>query len=85
VLFAVFFYSISGDERGKVTYKPRPAPKDIPTIGCKFIFGDSANAFHIGEAIYCGRPVARPGESSCETHRKIVFTPDRASRGEATN
>jgi hypothetical protein len=27
------------------------------------------------EAIYCGKPVARPGESWCAEHRAIVFTP----------
>jgi hypothetical protein len=44
-------------------------------MGCKYIAGDPANAFHVGEAIYCGKPVTRPGESWCEAHRSIVYTP----------
>jgi len=42
---------------------------------CKFIAGDPAEMVHVGEAIYCGKPVARLGESWCAEHRAIVFTP----------
>lgn len=52
--------------------------KDIPMAStCRFIAGDPADAFHLGEQIYCGRPVARADEAWCAEHRAIVYEPIR--------
>lgn len=42
---------------------------------CRFIAGDPRDALELGEAIYCGRPVAHPGLSWCAEHEAVVFLP----------
>jgi hypothetical protein len=49
-------------------------------LTCRFIAGDPSQALHLGEAIYCGKPVERPGEPWCEQHRKICGQPTRHGR-----
>jgi hypothetical protein len=49
-------------------------------LTCRFIAGDPCHALRLGEAIYCGEPVARPGRPFCEQHGKIVYAPKRSGR-----
>jgi hypothetical protein len=42
---------------------------------CRFIAGDPADAFDLGEGIYCGKPVTTPGEAWCPQHRAVVYAP----------
>ncbi|HEV2545946.1 MAG TPA: hypothetical protein VGU20_01280 [Stellaceae bacterium] len=38
------------------------------------VTGDPRAIHEQGDAIYCGKPVAREGEASCAEHCAIVFT-----------
>jgi hypothetical protein len=49
-------------------------------LTCRFIAGDPSHALQLGDALYCGQPVARPGDSYCEEHRKICCRPTRHDR-----
>jgi hypothetical protein len=59
----------------RLTAEPWGAHTATPMaeLTCRFIAGDPSQALRLGDAIYCGQPVARPGSSYCERHRKIVY------------
>jgi hypothetical protein len=59
----------------RLTAEPWGAHTATPMaeLTCRFIAGDPSQALRLGGAIYCGQPVARPGSSYCERHRKIVY------------
>jgi hypothetical protein len=42
--------------------------------GCRFIAGDPQDALEKGEAIYCGKLVAREGSAWCDEHERVVYT-----------
>jgi len=52
-------------------------PPDRASRRCRFITGDPKDHHALGEAIYCGSPVERPGESWCAEHRKICYMRSR--------
>jgi hypothetical protein len=47
------------------------APRD----GCRFSAGDPHDVIELGEAIFCGQPVAHAGSSWCREHEAMVFLP----------
>jgi hypothetical protein len=40
---------------------------------CRFIAGDPRGIHELGEAIFCGKPVARDGEAWCAEHRALCY------------
>jgi hypothetical protein len=56
---------------------PSMPPPDRASRGCRFITGDPKDFHALGEAIYCGSPVERVGESWCAEHRKICYMRSR--------
>jgi hypothetical protein len=40
---------------------------------CRFIAGDPGEIHEKGEAIFCGKPVAREGEAWCAEHRALCY------------
>ena len=44
-----------------------------PRGGCRFIAGKPREFHTKGEAIFCGKPVARAGGSWCAAHEAVVF------------